>query len=273
VTVSEVVAWMRELRPAVVALDSPRSCARPGKSSRDGERDLNRAICGIRWTPEQSRLESNPYYEWIVHGLELYAALSPNRGRQRWKVIEVFPTASWTVWADPKGKKSRAQWTREALEQLALTRLPPRRLTQDDRDALAAAVTARLHADKKTKSFGEIVVPERALPVTESRHPEDRDDALKLVLTPGSLRCRAHLSARHDTDNSSHGQSLGAAEFHRRAAQQSADPVRRARCSRGLPAPSLRGLGNDDPPVGAKAYLLAGCGATGFSWGGMLPGL
>jgi hypothetical protein len=25
--------------------------------------------------------------------------------------------------------------------------------------------------------------------------------------------------------------------------------------------------------VGAKAYLLAGCGATGFSWGGMLPGL
>ncbi len=49
--VDAAVAWVVDLAPAVVALDSPRTCAPPGASSRADERELARAVCGIRWTP------------------------------------------------------------------------------------------------------------------------------------------------------------------------------------------------------------------------------
>jgi predicted nuclease with RNAse H fold len=157
--VEAVLQWLDALRPSVVALDSPMTCAPPGESSRAGERALMKEVCGIRWTPDETKLEGNPYYEWIVCGRELYEALGRERPRTGWEVIEVFPTASWTVWAGPRGSLRRARWTREALESMALKGLPKRRLNQDDRDALAAAMTAQLDAHGKSRSFGEIVVP------------------------------------------------------------------------------------------------------------------
>jgi predicted nuclease with RNAse H fold len=158
-TVEAVLQWLDALEPSVVALDSPMTCAPPGQASRAGERKLAKEICGIRWTPDETKLEGNPYYEWIVCGRELYAALDRERPRTGWAVIEVFPTASWTVWAGPRGSLGQARWTRQALESMALGGLPPRRLNQDDRDAIAAAITARLHAEGRSRSFGEIVVP------------------------------------------------------------------------------------------------------------------
>jgi predicted nuclease with RNAse H fold len=152
-----VVAWLEELRPAVIAIDSPMRCAPSGERSRVGERALANEICGIRFTPEESQLQENPYYEWIVCGLELYRALE--RTARDWEVIEVFPTASWTVWAEARDTKSRARWTRDALEVMRLEGLPDRRLGQDDRDAIAAALTARLYTRGETRNFAEIVVP------------------------------------------------------------------------------------------------------------------
>lgn len=73
------------------------------------------------------------------------------------RVIEVFPTASWTRWAGPR-RGSRARWSQHALDSLGLSGLPAR-LGQDGRDALAAAVTARLWSAGATESFEEIVVP------------------------------------------------------------------------------------------------------------------
>jgi predicted nuclease with RNAse H fold len=158
-TGDHIVQVLKKLNPVVIALDSPRSCSSPGENSRQGERDLNREICGIRWTPEEAKLAGNPYYEWIVCGRELYDALERERGRRGWEVIEVFPTASWTIWAGRRGKKHRARWTREALDDMKLDGLPSRRLNQDDRDAIAAALTAKLHAEGRTRPFGDIVVP------------------------------------------------------------------------------------------------------------------
>jgi predicted nuclease with RNAse H fold len=156
---SEVVVWLEQMRPSVVAADSPRSAAPQGASSRAGERRLNREVCGIRWTPDRDTLdEGSPYYDWIRRGLELYAALEDSP-QCRWEVIEVFPTASWTVWAGPRGARRRAAWTRAALDGLALPGLPKRRLNQDDRDAIAAALTARLHAEGRCRAFDEIVAP------------------------------------------------------------------------------------------------------------------
>jgi predicted nuclease with RNAse H fold len=161
-SVEAVLHWLDTLRPSIVALDSPMTCAPPGENSRACERALMKEICGIRWTPNETRLDGNPYYEWILCGHELYAALDRERTRTGWEVIEVFPTASWTVWAGPRGGTGRARWTRQALERIGLEGVPPRRLNQDDRDAIAAAMTAQLHAHGRSRSFGEIVVPTRS---------------------------------------------------------------------------------------------------------------
>ncbi|MBS1845357.1 MAG: GNAT family N-acetyltransferase [Actinobacteria bacterium] len=156
--VASATEWVTALGPAVVALDSPKTCAPEGESSRAGERDLARAICGIRWTPERSRLAGNPYYEWVEHGLELYDALFA-AGIDRDGLIEVFPTAAWTVWAGLRAGRPRSEWSANALAGLGLGGLPSRHLTQDDRDAVAAAIVARLHAEGLTQAFGEINVP------------------------------------------------------------------------------------------------------------------
>ncbi|HSI81795.1 MAG TPA: DUF429 domain-containing protein [Solirubrobacterales bacterium] len=158
-----VLAWVERVRPRIVAVDSPKACAPPGASSRSGERGLAKAICGIRFTPDRATVEGSAYYEWIRCGLGLFEELEQHPGR-RWEAIEVFPTASWTVWFGPRGARSRASWTRDALGRMNLRGLPDRRLSQDDRDAIAAAVTACLHAECGTRRFGEIAVPSEPWP-------------------------------------------------------------------------------------------------------------
>ena len=160
-----VVARVRELDPPVVALDSPRSYAAPGATRREAERLFAAAkICGIRWTPDEptvrtARAAGSSYYDWIVNGLRLYDALAGEGLRGR--IVECFPTASWTVWLGPRCA-ARAAWTSRGLASLRVPGLPPRRLSQDDRDAVAAALTARLVSQDAVRVFGgELAVPTR----------------------------------------------------------------------------------------------------------------
>jgi predicted nuclease with RNAse H fold len=152
-----VVELVEAERPAVVGIDCPRCCAPTGRTARAGERSLVRAICGIRWTPDRATVEANPYYAWIIEGLELFAVL----GERNIEQIEVFPTASWTRWLGSRGAISRAVWTKGGVYGLGLEDIPAR-TNQDQRDAIAAAVTSRQHAHGTTESFGEIVVPVRS---------------------------------------------------------------------------------------------------------------
>jgi predicted nuclease with RNAse H fold len=145
-------------RPDGVGLDSPAEAAPAGERSRPDERALAAAVCGIRWTPAEPELHSgNPYYEWIVCGLELRRALA-DRGID---ALEVFPTASWTRWIGPRAGEPRARWSERALRSLGIGGLPDR-LDQDERDAVGAAATAAAHAAGAGESFGRIVVPARA---------------------------------------------------------------------------------------------------------------
>lgn len=150
----QVVEIVIENRPAVVAIDSPRSCAPDGQAARDGELQLARSICGIRWTPDARRVHASAYYAWILEGLALFDALA-DRGAE---VIEVFPTASWTRWHGRRGQRTRAAWTRQALAALGLDGVPAR-TNQDQRDAIAAAMTARQHSLALTETMGDLVVP------------------------------------------------------------------------------------------------------------------
>jgi predicted nuclease with RNAse H fold len=149
-----VIALVEQHRPRLVAVDSPRCCAPPGASSREGERLLARAVCGIRWTPDATRVEAGGYYGWVVEGLRLYEALAARDVA----TIEVFPTASWTRWHGKRAGRRRSTWSREALAGLGLDGVSER-TNQDQRDAIAAAVTAREHSAGATEPFGEIVVP------------------------------------------------------------------------------------------------------------------
>jgi len=153
-TCQQVVDLVTTNPPAVVAIDSPRSCAPEGKTARDGELQLARSICGIRWTPDARRVHASAYYAWILEGLALFDALAA-RGAE---AIEVFPTASWTRWHGKRGPRTRAAWSRRGLTALGLDGVPAR-TNQDQRDAIAAAMTARQHTLALTETIGDIVVP------------------------------------------------------------------------------------------------------------------
>lgn len=157
--VQDVVAWVDSARPAIVAVDSPRACAPVGRRVRPDEQALRAAVCGIRWTPAREQLDGSDYYEWVREGLRLYDALAGVGA----ELIECFPTASWTRWYGERGGRSRSPWTREALARLDLADVPSR-TNQDQRDAIAAAVTAREYGHGRCERFGEIVVPVRRQP-------------------------------------------------------------------------------------------------------------
>jgi predicted nuclease with RNAse H fold len=162
----QVVDLVTAYQPAVVAIDSPRSCAPEGHTARDGERQLAKAICGIRWTPDAKGVRASPYYAWILEGLALFGALAGCGA----EVIEVFPTASWTIWRGRRGPRTRSAWTRQGLAALGLAGVPAQ-TNQDQRDAIAAAVTARQHSLARTETMGEIVVPARPAPAGSAPGP------------------------------------------------------------------------------------------------------
>jgi predicted nuclease with RNAse H fold len=157
-TCADVVQIVEGVAPLAVGIDSPSCCAPPGKTTRSGERAIARDICGIRWTPDEPTVFGNDYYAWVVHGLGLYNAL----GTVDTSVIEVFPTGSWTQWLGARGHQRRSSWTRAGLAQLGLAGVP-HRTNQDQRDAIAAAVTAIQFSEGMTQSFGEIVVPKAVI--------------------------------------------------------------------------------------------------------------
>ncbi len=152
--VGDVIELVKSETPTLVGIDSPRGCAADGETARPGEILLKKAVCGIRWTPDARSIGESDYYAWVRDGLALFAALES----LSFDVIEVFPTASWTRWLGARGRTSRARWSRAGLASLGLEGLPGR-TNQDQRDAIAAAVTARQHTMNMTEQFGEIVVP------------------------------------------------------------------------------------------------------------------
>ena len=102
---------IREMRPDVIAIDSPPSWAREGRS-RLAERVLGG--CNIRTfaTPTRMRGKGNPFYDWMEVGFRVFRAVAragfPRyaAGDPRGTAMEVFPHASATVlrgFLRPKG--------------------------------------------------------------------------------------------------------------------------------------------------------------------------
>jgi predicted nuclease with RNAse H fold len=150
-----VAEWLRCWCPRLVAVDSPRVPAAPGRRSRPEERDFVAAgICGLRYTPDARTIRRHAHYEWVACGLALYRALAA----AGFAAVECFPTAAWTRWHGPRGRRPRAEWSAAALAGRRLRGVPAR-LGQDGRDAIAAALVAFDHDHGRCDTFGAIVVP------------------------------------------------------------------------------------------------------------------
>jgi len=169
-SVAETADLLASLAPRVIGIDSPCRPAPPGARSRPCERRLAATVCGIRYTPDAEALvNGGSYYEWMRNGLALYDALASGAGSAS-RVVEVFPTAAWTRLHGPRKSLPRGAWSAAALRSLDLESLPARRLGQDDRDAIAAAWTARLCSRPDgVEWFGEIAVPINAQESNDAR--------------------------------------------------------------------------------------------------------
>jgi predicted nuclease with RNAse H fold len=153
---TEVVEILLKHSPRLLGIDCPESPAGVGAKHRPCELLVNREVCGIRWTPDSATIGRNQdYYGWLSNGFELW-----NEVRAAgMNAVEVFPTASWTIWNGRRGKASRSRWSREGIAKLGVIDLPTR-MNQDERDAVASAWTARM-ADlgQVAAAYEPIVIP------------------------------------------------------------------------------------------------------------------
>lgn len=138
-----MAATIVDLKPNVVAIDSPQGWAQGDERSRSCEREFaGLGICGIRFTPDLERGKSGSYYEWIRNGLELWRELAAQFSKNI--LIEVFPTASWTCWAGKRRTATRASWSSVAMNRYDKDHALGLRQffsNQDKRDSFAAALT------------------------------------------------------------------------------------------------------------------------------------
>jgi cupin 2 domain-containing protein len=163
-SVGECVQVLLGSGTSVVAIDAPSAWALPGERSRPCERWFaGMRLCNIRFTPDgpTATAREDGYYEWVEHGLELWAACRA----AGIVAVECFPTASWSAWIGPRGTQSRADWTKRGAAELARAGLRGGNAArnQDERDAIAAALTAhQLDRQSATvETFDDLVVPRR----------------------------------------------------------------------------------------------------------------
>ncbi len=178
-----------EFEPAIVAVDSPPTWARGGKS-RHTENELARLNIHAFRTPSQEHAE-HTRFDWMRRGMEVFAVAErlgyplatgrPYRNR----AIEVFPHATAAVLAGclpPRGERKR-QWRERVLR---MQGVQTQELTTIDRlDAALAALTGLLVLDGHETHLGDpsegvIVIPISAPAPTYRPGTLTRDDPAQL---------------------------------------------------------------------------------------------
>jgi GNAT superfamily N-acetyltransferase/predicted nuclease with RNAse H fold len=156
-----------ELRPDVVAIDSPSGWATSGRS-RGAERVLARLGYPAFYTPPDPG--DHPFYRWVRVGIRLFEALADvyplyRGGPVEGRAVEVFPHATAGALAAPppagpgddRGPAGRASKGRTAQRRavLAGAGVPAEALPNRDRvDAALAALTGLLALEGRTLAVG-----------------------------------------------------------------------------------------------------------------------
>jgi predicted nuclease with RNAse H fold len=177
--VDDVERLIRDLRPDVVAIDSPPRWAASGRS-RSTERELAALNISSFNTPSEAHGAGNRFFAWMEVGFEVFgqaaAAGFPaySAGSPRGRAIEVFPHATAVVLAGclaPKGVAKRA-WRTAVLRSRGVRTDELR--SADGVDAALAALTGLYALDGKRFAPGDpregvIVVPSATLPAVPYR--------------------------------------------------------------------------------------------------------
>jgi predicted nuclease with RNAse H fold len=180
VRVAEIGRLLGELKPDVVAIDSPPRWASSGKSRRT-ERELAALNIQSFNTPSESHGHGNRFFAWMEVGFAVFAEAASagyrifGGGNPRKTAMEVFPHASAVVLAgalSPKGVRKRT-WRDGVLRSQGVRTDELGSL--DQIDAALGALTGLLVLEGKRFAPGEpqegvIVLPAASLPA----HPYRR---------------------------------------------------------------------------------------------------
>jgi predicted nuclease with RNAse H fold len=179
VHVGDVERVIRDLRPDVVAIDSPPRWAATGRS-RLTERELAALNISSFNTPSEEHGRGNRFFAWMEVGFEVFAKAAAAgfptyaAGSPRGKALEVFPHATAVVLAGclaPKGARKHV-WRSAVLRAQGVR---TDELGSADRvDAALASLTGLLALDGKRFAPGDpaegvIVVPSASLPASPYR--------------------------------------------------------------------------------------------------------
>ena len=169
-TLQDVASVLRDLRPQIVAIDSPPSWNAGGRSRRT-ERQL--AELGISTFPTPSAAGGDkPFFEWMKAGMALFALAAEHgypldtSGRRGKRAIEVFPYGSAVVLSGglkPHGMRTK-DWRERILRSHGVTAETLR--TLDQVDAALAALTGVLVGEGRATFLGDGAEGVIVLPVS-----------------------------------------------------------------------------------------------------------
>jgi len=215
VHVPDVRRLILDLRPDVIAIDSPPRWAASGRS-RLTERELAALNISSFNTPSEEHGAGNRFFAWMEVGFEVFAQAaaagfqSYSAGSPRWKALEVFPHATAVVLAGslaPKGARKHT-WRAAVLRSQGVRTDD---LGSRDRiDAALAALTGLYALEGRRFAPGDpregvIVVPSASLPATPYRPavaPPREAEPLFTYCACGDLACdqlvRGEFAPGHD---------------------------------------------------------------------------
>jgi uncharacterized protein len=159
---SEIISFVEEAKPALIAIDAPLNLP-PGRKNiddRNGEhfRPCDRELLkrGIRFFP----ITLGPMRSLTVRGIKLKKVLK----RKGYRVIEIYPGAAQDVWGIPRKQKGLPK-LRRGLEKLGLKGLT-KTMNGDELDAVSGAYVGKLFSQNKAEVLGNfksgaIVVPKK----------------------------------------------------------------------------------------------------------------
>lgn len=201
VTFEALRRWVRELRPAVVAVDAPSQWGLSG-GSRLCEQQLRRVGIQSYGTPSDLVMRDHRFNAWMKTGLGVYETLGElgyatfRGGEVRGTALEVFPHATSVVLAGrlPPARLSRTarrRWRAEVLAQagVAVAGLS----TNDAVDGALAALTGVLALRGQFTALGSeqdgfLIVPARFSDRPYRPAPPPPRDRTQPAL-PGLSRC------------------------------------------------------------------------------------
>jgi predicted nuclease with RNAse H fold len=192
-------AIVRELRPDVVAIDSPPAWG-AGGGSRRAEQELRRLGIQSYGTPSDPRKGDSAFYAWMKVGFRAFAACAAagfplyRQGDPRGRALEVFPHASAVVLGGclPPAAVPKHTWRVSVLraQGVGVAALN----TPDLVDAALAALTGLFALAGEYAALGEpdegvIVLPARSLPPRPYRRCTQPPAPVPQLTLPGLSPC------------------------------------------------------------------------------------